>query len=345
MRESYEEAYEWATHCCTHVNPVQSFSQKIAARFRCLVVGSRSKLNATISAALFGGELIMSNHFIVAASVLCVMFGCTFARATVLTFDRSGTANFPDTKMWVAPASGGFADYGDNVVGASQTAVGPGAAYTYSYGTAGGSTPGITASYPGTNRPYGGTGANDEGTYVTNNEGGSNQGPVASGYYADDAGVNPLAPYGALHGIITLTADPFDRYTVSLQKFDLGTYTDDPVSVQYLRVYRLDDNTTLWSAGNLNTTPGPAPTGYFTIGTGYTSVPITYDFTNGSLIPAAPHGLTGRQLTIEVQTYGAGFQYSLAFDNIQFAQTPEPTGLTLLLGGSLFILPRRRPQQ
>src|SRR5689334_2466685 len=93
-----------------------------------------------------------SSRTLVVATVVAFFYtglAAVSSRASVLTFETSPQADYPVAKLFDDPTSGGFSDYGDRVVGSSQTGVGPGGAYDYSYGTAGGDTPNVVASYPG----------------------------------------------------------------------------------------------------------------------------------------------------------------------------------------------------
>jgi hypothetical protein len=81
----------------------------------------------------------------IALLVVCV----GHAGATVLTFNKSPQfSNWPNSgKLWNSPAAGGYSDYGDRVSGATQAISDSRGSFTYSYGTAGGPTPFITADY------------------------------------------------------------------------------------------------------------------------------------------------------------------------------------------------------
>jgi hypothetical protein len=238
------------------------------------------------------------------AFVGVIVFAAASSRASVLTFDRSGTAGqFGGvTTLYNAVSAGDYPDYGDRVTWAGN----PGVAQVdasaarsqaagttiLKYGTAGGQTPNVVADYPTSSFVYIDGAAND-----------FPQAPAELLNFADTT----------LRRYITLTADP--GYAVSIQSFRFDTYSDADTqkTFSYVRVVSIDPSnvaTTVWDFGTPDT--GSTPVVH---ATGVTFAP----------------GATGQKLAIEFQPISYNFGH-WGLDDVQFSQIelPEPTSVGLV---------------
>jgi hypothetical protein len=248
----------------------------------------------------FGGtQMDRLRNFLVVISIIVGPFAVLPASASRLTFVTTPQADYPVSKLFDDPTSGGFSDYGDRVTGAAQTGKGPGGAYDYSYGTEGGATGNIVASYPGRDAD---PPSNPAGMYIYN---GFNTAPELFPFYVDNN----------LRRMITLTADP--GFGVSLQSFKIDSAGSRSIAYVEVVGIKLDNSEeVLWSRGALD---GSQPIAISnTTGKTYS----VSDFTDG--LP-----LEYRALAIDYKP--VSFHNNYAFDDIVFGQVPEPGSVSLLL--------------
>ena len=230
------------------------------------------------------------------------------AFATRLTFDKSPT-QFAFPNPFFGPVSTNvYSDYGDNVtasdlVSGQDVSAAHGAGVTYHYGNQGGATPDITVDYLGpVNDPN--VGASGMKAYTDSNF------PL---------GLLPHLTLTNLQRLFVFTcSDPND--VVSLLSFDVykGGFAHPVDNLRVVRINSDSSETVLFSTGP--TSLGPAN--------------VTFDFTS------AP--LEGSVLAIDMDPGTGTGHNNFVYDNITFAQVPEPAMVSVAMVGLTSALMRRR---